>query len=85
MATSPPELRLEDLSVDPRRARTQRALRRLFFASAALAILITVGGEGTGDGFAQFFCPGVSDVSDASRPIKDSEAEAFAENVVTWT
>ena len=43
------------------------------------------GGEGTGDGFAQFFCPNVSDVSDASRPIKDSEAEACAENGVTWT
>lgn len=43
MATSPPELRLDDLTVDPRRARTQRILRRLFFASAALAILITVG------------------------------------------
>ena len=44
-----------------------------------------VGGEGTGDGFAQFFCPDVSDISDASRPIKDSEAEACAENSVTWT
>ena len=43
MATSPPEIRLEDLRVDPGRARTQRILRRLFFASAALAILITVG------------------------------------------
>ena len=45
----------------------------------------TVGGEGTGDGFAQFFCPNVSDVSDASRPMKDSEAETCAENDVTWT
>ena len=43
MATSPPELRLEELRVDPSRARTQRILRRLFFASAALALLITVG------------------------------------------
>lgn len=43
MAPSPPELRLEDLSVDPSRARTQRILRSLFLASAALAILITVG------------------------------------------
>jgi len=40
---SPPEVRIEDLSVAPGRARTQRILRRLFFASAALAILITVG------------------------------------------
>mgnify|MGYP001812136248 FL=1 len=36
-----------------------------------------VGGEGTGDGFAQFFCPNVSDVSDASRPMKDAP-EAIA-------
>jgi phosphate transport system permease protein len=40
---SPPGVRLEDLRVDPGRARTQRILRRLFFASAALAILITIG------------------------------------------
>jgi len=45
----------------------------------------TIGGEGSGDGFAQFFCPGVSDVSDASRPMKDSEAETCASNGVTWT
>lgn len=44
-----------------------------------------VGGEGTGDGFAQFFCPGVSDISDASRPMRDSEAEACAANGVEWT
>lgn len=40
---SPPGVRLEDLRVDPSRARTQRILRRLFFASAALAIIITGG------------------------------------------
>ena len=40
---SEPQLRVEDLKVDPRRARTQTILRRLFFVSAALAILITVG------------------------------------------
>ncbi|MGD8684362.1 MAG: substrate-binding domain-containing protein, partial [Chloroflexota bacterium] len=45
----------------------------------------TVGFEGTGDGFNQFFCPNVSDVSDASRPMRDSEAEICAENGVTWT
>jgi len=32
-----------------------------------------VGAEGTGDGFASFFCTGDSDISDASRPIKDEE------------
>lgn len=45
----------------------------------------TVGFEGTGDGFNQYFCPNVSDVSDASRPMKDGEAEICAENGVTWT
>jgi phosphate transport system substrate-binding protein len=44
-----------------------------------------VGGEGSGDGFAQFFCPDVSDISDASRPMKDSEAETCASNGVVWT
>jgi len=45
----------------------------------------TVGFEGSGDGFKQYFCPNVSDVSDASRPIQDSEAEVCAENGVAWT
>ena len=43
MAASPRQVRIEDLKVDPRRARTQTVLRRLFLASAALAVLITVG------------------------------------------
>ncbi len=37
------QVRIEDLRVDPRRARTQTILRRLFFMSAALAVLITLG------------------------------------------
>jgi phosphate transport system permease protein len=41
-ATGSP-IRLEDLQVAPGRARTQRILRRLFFAAALLAILISVG------------------------------------------
>ena len=45
----------------------------------------TVGFEGTGDGFNQYFCPNVSDVSDASRPMKDEEAATCEENGVTWT
>ena len=36
---------------------------------------ITVEGPGTGDGF-QKFCAGETDISDASRQIKDSEVEA---------
>jgi phosphate transport system substrate-binding protein len=35
---------------------------------------ITVGGAGTGDGF-EAFCAGDTQISDASRPIKDEEAQ----------
>ena len=45
---------------------------------------VTVDGPGTGDGFA-LFCAGDTDVSDASRPIKDSEAEECAANGVEYT
>ena len=40
-------------------------------------IAATVDGPGTGDGFA-LFCAGETDISDASRPIKDEEAAACA-------
>ena len=43
MASQQEPIRIEDLQVEPRRARTQTILRRLFFISAATAILITVG------------------------------------------
>lgn len=44
---------------------------------------ISVEGPGTGDGF-QRFCAGETDISDASRPIKDKEREACAEAGVEW-
>jgi len=47
------------------------------FSDANPDIAITVEGPGTGDGFAKF-CSGESDISDASRKIKDSEAEKCA-------
>ena len=43
MTASGRPLRLEDLQVAPRRARTQRILRGLFLAAALLAIVISVG------------------------------------------
>ena len=43
----------------------------------------TVEGPGTGDGFKKF-CAGESDVSDASRPIKDSEAAECAANGIEY-
>lgn len=46
--------------------------------------VITVDGPGTGDGF-KLFCGGETDISDASRAIKDSEAAACAEAGVEFT
>ncbi len=46
--------------------------------------VITVNGPGTGDGFA-LFCDGETDISDASRPIKDTEAETCAANGIEFT
>lgn len=54
------------------------------FAALNPGFGFAVGEEGTGDGFAQFFCVDNSDVSDASRAIKDSEAELCAENGVEF-
>src|SRR5210317_1658343 len=45
---------------------------------------ISVGVSGTGGGFKKF-CPGETDISDASRPIKDSERTLCAENGTTFT
>lgn len=44
----------------------------------------TVEGPGTGDGFVKF-CSGESDVSDASRKIKDAEAQACQTAGITYT
>ncbi len=46
-------------------------------------IAISVEGPGTGDGFA-LFCTGETDISGASRAIKDSEAEQCTANGVEW-
>lgn len=43
----------------------------------------TVEGPGTGDGFA-LFCDGTSDVADASRAIRDSEAQLCADNGINY-
>ena len=48
------------------------------FRSVAPDVRVTVGVSGTGGGF-QKFCSGETDISDASRPIKDGEIEACAE------
>jgi phosphate transport system substrate-binding protein len=41
-------------------------------------VSVTVDGPGTGDGF-ELFCNGETDISDASRPIKEEEAAACEE------
>jgi phosphate transport system substrate-binding protein len=48
------------------------------FANMAPGVAITVEGPGTGDGFAKF-CAGETDISDASRPIKEEEAATCAD------
>lgn len=53
------------------------------FSAANPAVTIAVEGPGTGDGFKKF-CNGESDISDASRAIKDSEAEDCAANGVEY-
>jgi phosphate transport system substrate-binding protein len=45
------------------------------FSAANPDVAITVEGPGTGDGFKRF-CAGETDISDASRKIKDEEAAA---------
>ncbi len=46
-------------------------------------VRVTVGVSGTGGGFKRF-CAGETDISDASRPIKDSEVELCAEDGIDF-
>lgn len=53
------------------------------FSATNPGVAISVEGPGTGDGFA-LFCSGETDISDASRPITESEAEECAANGIEW-
>jgi phosphate transport system substrate-binding protein len=53
------------------------------FNAANPNVGVTVEGPGTGDGFKRF-CAGETEVSDASRPMKDSEAENCAEAGINY-
>ncbi len=53
------------------------------FADRHQDVSIVVNGPGTGDGF-ELFCNGETDISDASRPIKDAEIEACRENDIGY-
>ncbi len=66
-------------TVEPVSVRTQELFNEVY-----PDVNISVDGPGTGDGFA-LFCTGETDISDASRAIKDSEAETCAENGIEFT
>lgn len=53
------------------------------FAAANPGVEGSVDGPGTGDGFA-LFCQGDTDISDASRSIKDEETAACEENGISY-
>ena len=53
------------------------------FAEEAPDYVVNVDGPGTGDGF-QLFCNGETDISNASRPIRDEEIAACEENGVEY-
>lgn len=55
-----------------------------FFRDVEADVQVTVATSGTGGGF-KTFCAGETDISDASRPIKDEEAEACAAAGVEYT
>jgi phosphate transport system substrate-binding protein len=60
------------------------AAAELFRKAGAGGVKVTVGISGTGGGF-QRFCKGETDLSDASRPMKISEAQACKDNNVgSW-
>ena len=52
------------------------------FEDVAPDVSVTVDGPGTGDGF-KLFCEGATDISDASRQIKDAEKEDCFETGIT--
>jgi phosphate transport system substrate-binding protein len=54
-----------------------------FFQEANPGVRVVVGTSGTGGGFSKF-CTGETDISDASRPIKDEEAAICEENGISF-
>lgn len=55
-----------------------------FFAEEEPQVNVSVGTSGTGGGF-EVFCQGETDISNASRPIKDEEAALCEENGIEFT
>ena len=54
------------------------------FAKEFSEVRVSVGLSGTGGGFKKF-CIGEADISDASRPIKDEEAQICADSGIEYT
>lgn len=54
------------------------------FRDVDAGVNVTVATSGTGGGFEKF-CAGETDISDASRPIKDEEAATCADNGIEFT
>lgn len=52
------------------------------FRTQHSAVDISIKSTGSGGGFENFFCPGESDINNASRPIKDSEKHKCSNNGV---
>ena len=46
-------------------------------------VTVSVSQTGTGGGFSNFFCPGMTDINNASREIADVEVEQCGENGIT--
>lgn len=55
------------------------------FASVAPDVTVNIGISGTGGGFERFCGEGSTDISNASRPIKDEEAQLCEENGYNYT
>ncbi len=55
-----------------------------FVERSTQPVALTVEGPGTGDGF-ELFCNGETDISDASRPIKDEEIAVCEQNGIEFT
>lgn len=53
------------------------------FADVSPDVEVNVDGPGTSDGF-ELFCSGETDINDASRPIKEEEVQACADNGVEF-
>ena len=60
-----------------------QAVAQEFERAGATAVKISVGSSGTGGGFKKF-CNGETDLSDASRPIKDSEKAECAKKTIEF-